>query len=118
MVAKLKGMFLLVDYAIQMYKKLQGLKQRDIDVKNYTKEFYKLSIRVGHMEDDVEKVARHLSGLWFNIQDELTLENPWTVEECFQLAIRTEEMLKRRKDKQTRVKGNNSRKRGSISNPM
>lgn len=42
-------------------------------VKTYTDEFYKLSIRAGYMEDDVEKVARYLGGLRFNVQDYLTL---------------------------------------------
>lgn len=115
--AKLKVKFVSVDYAIQMYKKLQGMKQREMDVKAYTKEFYKLIIRESHMEDDVEKVARYLIGLRFNFQDELSLENPRIVEECFQLAIRVEEKLKRRKEKQTRGRGSNSKGRGTFSNP-
>lgn len=61
MVAKLKGRFLPSDYAIQMSKKLQDLKQREMDVKTYTNKFYKLSIGAGHMVDDVEKVAKYIS---------------------------------------------------------
>lgn len=65
--AKLKGNFLPSDYAIQMSKKLQDLKQGEMDVKTYTNEFYKLSIRASRMDDDVEKVYKYLSGLRFNI---------------------------------------------------
>lgn len=36
-------------------------------IKEYTEEFYKLSIRVGHAEDDVEKVARYINGLRYDI---------------------------------------------------
>lgn len=67
MVARIKSNFLPSNYVIQMFKKLHGLKQKEMYVKAYTEEFYKLSIRVGHMEDEVEKVARYLSGLRINI---------------------------------------------------
>lgn len=83
MIAKLKDKFLPRDYEVQLFKKLQSLKQRDLDVKEYTDEFYKLRIRVGRDEDEVEKVARYLGGLRFNIQDELVFANPRTVEELF-----------------------------------
>jgi hypothetical protein len=42
-------------------------------VKEYTKEFYRLNIRVGHQERDDEKVARYLNGLRYEIQDELSM---------------------------------------------
>lgn len=67
MVAKMKGKFLPKDYAIQMFRKLQGLKQKEMDVKTYTEEFYKLSIRSSHNENENEKIARYLGGLRFNI---------------------------------------------------
>lgn len=66
MVAKIKGKFLPSDYASQMFKKL-GLKQKEMDVKAYTEQFYRLSIRSSHVEDEVEKVSRYLSGMRFNI---------------------------------------------------
>lgn len=115
--AKIKGNFLSSDYASQMFKKLQGLKQKEMDVKSYIEEFYRLSIRAGHMEDEVEKIARYLSELRFNIQDELTLENPRMVEECYQMTRRAEEKLKRRQDKHIRGKRSNNRGRGTFSTP-
>lgn len=60
----------------------------------YTDEFHKLSIRAGHTEDEVEKVARYLNGLRYNIQDEISLNTPRTVEECFQMAMTAEEKIK------------------------
>lgn len=36
MVAKLKGKFLPSDYQVQMFKKLQSLRQKEMDVKEYT----------------------------------------------------------------------------------
>lgn len=96
MVSKVKGQFLPGDYAIQTFRKLQNRKQKEMDVMTYTKKFHKLSIIVGHVEDEVEKIARYINGLKFNIQDQLSLSTPRTVEECFQLVVREEEKLKRR----------------------
>lgn len=84
-------------------------------MKAHTDEFYKLSIREGMDEDEVEKVARYLGGLRFNIQDELVIANPKSVEDCFQLALRAEEKVKRRQEKSTRGGGNNNnRGRGAF----
>lgn len=116
MVAKLKGNFLPKDYEIQLYKRLQGLRQKEQDVKAYTDEFLKLSIRSGREEDEVVKVARYLGGLRFNIQDELVVANPSNVKECYQLALKVEEKMKRRQDKAARGRGNsNGRGRGTFS---
>lgn len=38
MVAKLKGKFLPSDYVIQLKRRLQNLKQKDMDVKSYAEE--------------------------------------------------------------------------------
>jgi hypothetical protein len=38
-------------------------------VKEYIEEFYRLSIRDGHVEEDVEKVSRYINGLRYEIQD-------------------------------------------------
>jgi hypothetical protein len=36
-------------------------------MKEYTEEFYKMNIRVGHMENDEEKIARYINGLRYEI---------------------------------------------------
>jgi hypothetical protein len=47
MVAKLKAKFIPKDYQINLFKKLQNLRQKGMTVREYTKEFYQLNIRVG-----------------------------------------------------------------------
>ena len=64
--------------------------------KKYTEEFHKLDIRVYHEEEMEENITRYIGGLRFNIQDELSLSTSWTVDECYQLALRAEEKIKRR----------------------
>ena len=59
MVKKVKNKFLPADYQVSLMRKMQNLKQKDIIVKEYTKESYRLDIRSGHVDDDVEKIARY-----------------------------------------------------------
>ena len=99
MIENMKGKFLPKDFDVQMHEKMQGLRQKDLDVKAYTDEFYKLSIRSGLEEDEVVKVARYLGGLRFSIQDEFVASNPKSVKECYQLALRIEEKLKRKNER-------------------
>jgi SMC interacting uncharacterized protein involved in chromosome segregation len=42
-------------------------------IKEYTNEFYTLSIRVVHVEEDVENVAKYINGLRYEIQDEISI---------------------------------------------
>ena len=63
MVEKLKKQFIPVDYELDLFKKMQGLKQVARLVLEYTEEFCRLLIRVGHVEANKEKVAHYLSGL-------------------------------------------------------
>ena len=55
-----------------------------------------MNIRVGYTEDSSEKVARYMNGLRLEIQDELSLLSPNTVEEAYQCALKVEEKLNRR----------------------
>jgi hypothetical protein len=52
MVAKLKVKFMPKDYHINLFRKMQNLKQKGMTVKEYTKEFYKLNIKIGQREKD------------------------------------------------------------------
>ena len=65
-------------------------------VKDYTEEFYKLTIRSGHPELSKEKVAWYMNGLRFNIQDEVGMLNISSAEDAYQYALREEEKLKRK----------------------
>ena len=45
MVRKIKNKFLPIDYQVSLLRKMQNLKQKDMIVKEYTEEFYRLDIR-------------------------------------------------------------------------
>jgi uncharacterized protein YjbK len=67
-----------------------------MSVKEYTEEFYKLNIRVGHHESNDEKVARYMNGLRYEIQDEMSMMTIRTVEDAYQMALKAEEKLSRK----------------------
>ena len=112
---RLKAQFLPKDYEVQLHKKLQNLKQRELDVSSYTEEFHKLSLRAKKHENEVEKLARYMNGLRTNIQDEISILTPDSVHKCFQLALRAEEKFKRRHEQQQKQRGGRSfRGRGTF----
>eukprot|EP00253_Pinus_taeda_P024440 PITA_24440 len=75
---------------------MQNLRQRALTVKEYTKEFYKVSIRDGEAQNTDEMVARYMNVLGMDIQDEISLLSPKTVEEAYQIALKAEEKLMRK----------------------
>ena len=83
MIAKLKWQFILVDYELDMLKKMQGLKQVGKSVQEYTEEFYQVLIRTGHVEADMEKVAHYINGLRLSIQEELILVWIMSIKEAY-----------------------------------
>ena len=66
-------------------------------VKDYTEEFYKLTIRSRHRELSKKKVAWYINGLRFNIQDEVGMPNISLVEDAYQKALKEEDTLKRKR---------------------
>jgi hypothetical protein len=50
MVANLKEEFMPKDYQINLFRRMQNLRQKGMTVKEYTEEFYKLNIRAGEKE--------------------------------------------------------------------
>jgi len=88
MVNKVKNKFLLTDYQVSLLRKMQNLRQRDMSVKEYTEEFYRLDIKVGHVHDDIEKIARYMNGLRSGIQDEISFVKLESVEEACQYALK------------------------------
>ena len=67
-----------------------------LTVKEYTEEFYRVSIRAGKFQDTPEKTARYANGLKLEIQDETGLLSPNTVEEAYQMALKSEEKILRK----------------------
>lgn len=55
-----------------------------------------MNITVGYVEEFVEKTARYINDLRLDIQDEITVLSPRTVEEAYQMALKAEENLARK----------------------
>ena len=55
-----------------------------MSVNEYTKKFYRLDIRFGYVDDDVEKIARYINGLRSRIQDKISFMKLESVEEAYQ----------------------------------
>jgi hypothetical protein len=96
MVAKMKEKFIPKDYQITLFQKMQNLRQKLMSEKEYTKEFYRINIRVGHRESDDEKVSRYMNGLRYDIQDEMSMMTLGNVEDAYQMALKAEEKLSRK----------------------
>lgn len=111
-----KAHFLPGDYEVKIHKRLQNLKQMELDVNAYTKEFHKLSLRAKKHENEVEKLARYMNGLRQNIHDEISILTPNTIHKCFPLALRVEDKIKRRNEQNQKFRGGRSfRGRGTFS---
>eukprot|EP00253_Pinus_taeda_P007772 PITA_07772 len=113
MVAKLRGKFLPSNYQRTLFRQMQNLRQRSMIVREYTEEFYKVSIRAGQTQDIDEKVARYVNGLRMDIQDEISILSPKIVEEAYQMVLKAEEKFMRKNSTRGRGGGGSfSRGRG------
>jgi hypothetical protein len=97
MVVKMKAKFIPKDYQITLFWSMQNLRQKLVSVKEYTEEFYKLNIRVGHRESDDEKVSIYMNGLRYDIQDEMSMMTIRMVEDSYQMDLKAKEKLSRKK---------------------
>ena len=84
---------------------MQNLKQKDMSVKGYTEEFYRLDIRSRHMDDEVEKVSRHLNWLRSRIQDGIIFVKCDSVEEAYQYSLKAKEILTKKHEQRKRGRG-------------
>ena len=73
MKVEIRKQFIPEDYEVLVHKKLQNLKQRDMDVSNYTQAFHNLTLKAKVYETEKQKLARHVNGLKYSIKDELPL---------------------------------------------
>lgn len=105
MVAKLKGRFLPKDYQVELYRRVQNLRQKGMIVKEYIEEFYCVNLQAGYTDDTLEKTTRYVNGLRLEILDEISILSPRNIEEAFQSAVKAEEKINR--------KQNNRRGRGN-----
>ena len=55
-----------------------------MSIREYTEDFYKVNIRVGYnVENTAEKIAMYMNGLRMDIQDEINMLTPRTMEESY-----------------------------------
>jgi hypothetical protein len=101
MVAKFKGKFMPKDYQLSLFRQLQNLRQKDMTVKEYTEEFYRLNIKAGHIEEDAAKFVKYINGLRYDIQDEINIFSLRTVEYAYQASLKAEEKLDRNQSKKS-----------------
>lgn len=69
MIGNMKKRCLISYYQVNMLRRMHNLREKDMIVKEYTKEFYKLDIKFGHVDDEVEEVATYHNGLRISIQN-------------------------------------------------
>ena len=98
MVAKIKQAYIPEDYEIQLHRRRQNLRKKDMDVHSYTEEFQKSCLRSKVVEDENIRLARHLNGLKWSIQEDMILVTPKIVHQCYQMALKVEEKGKRKQD--------------------
>ena len=91
MVAKFKGKFMPKDYQLNLFGQLQNLRNKIMKIKEYTGEFYRLNIRVAHIEEDFEKFVGYINGLRYEIQDEIICLSLRTIEYAYRFEGRRED---------------------------
>jgi hypothetical protein len=101
-VAKMKAKCIPKDYQINLFRRMQNLRQKGMTMKEYTEEFYRLNIRAGHRESDDEKVTRYMNGMRYEIQDEMSMMTIRNVEDAYLVAMRAEEKLARKQSQRGR----------------
>lgn len=89
----MKAKFLPGEYQTNLFERLQNSKQKEMIVKEYTKEFYKLMICSRNSEEDMDKIARYMNGLKYSLQEKLILVSPRSLEEAYQFALNAEDKL-------------------------
>jgi hypothetical protein len=96
MVVNMKAKFIPRDYQINLFQRMQNLRQKMMMVKEYIEEFYRINIREGHWESNDEKVSRYMNGLRYEIQDEMSIMTIQTVEDSYKMALKAEENMSRK----------------------
>lgn len=59
-------------------------------MKEYTKEFYRVNLQVGYVEDTPEKIVRFVNGLRMEILDEISILSPKSIEKAYQSDLKVE----------------------------
>ena len=106
-VSMIRETYLLEDYEAQLHQKSYNIKKKDMDICTCTEEFQKLILRSKYTVPKSIKVARYLNGSRMSTKEELHLLSPNIVDNCYKLALKGEEKIKRQE--------NNNKTRGRQS---
>ena len=85
--SRLKAKFIPEDYELELFKKLQNLKQNDV-CEGLHWRIFKIQIKYGHFESSKEKVARYVNVLKFNVHDELSMLKFSSIEDYLSICIK------------------------------
>lgn len=96
MVEKMKSKLLPKDYQLTLYKHMKNIKQQIMTMREYIEEFYKVNLREGYVNDILEMTTRYINGLRLDIQGEINILSPRTIEESYQCALKVEEKIARK----------------------
>ena len=105
MKAEIINQFIPDDYEVLVHKRMQNLKQRDLDVNTYTQEFHNMTLRAKMYEIEKKILVRYVNSLKYSIQDELMLITLGLVHKCFNMALKIEEKHKRKGETSSRGRG-------------
>ena len=83
MKSEIKRKFVPKDYEVLIHQRLQSLRQKDLDVGAYTKEFHKLTLKAKIPKNEKQKLERYLNGRKYSIKDELILFKPKKMDQCY-----------------------------------
>ena len=119
MLCKIKIQFMPKDCQLSLIRQLQNLRHKTMAIKEYIEEFFRLIIRVGHTKGGIERVARYINGLIYDIQDELSLLKLKIVEDAYHVSLKVEEKLLRKQSQRNKgknmVRGRGVPNRGGIT---
>ena len=105
MIAKLKRLFITIDYELDPLNKMKGLKQERKFVQEYIEEFHLFLIKTSYVEAYKEKFSHYINGLRPSIQEELSLVQINSIKEAYQFSLKVEEKLNKKYDNKNNGRG-------------
>jgi hypothetical protein len=84
-----------LDYQQFFFGEFQNLRQKDLSIPAFTKEFLRPQIRTRLQEDDENVIEIYMNALRFQLQDELALIKVNSMDEAYHLVLKEREKLNR-----------------------
>jgi len=90
---ELSKKFLPSHYYQDNFIQLQNLRQKNLSVEEYTREFEKLMMKCDIHEREEQTIARYLGGLNTDVAHPVQLQQYWSLDDVIRLAMRVEKHL-------------------------